>query len=82
MQSGLPVLANINVGNDLAQLIRDAHVGQVCESNKLDELVRLAERLLSQIETDIGISERCQHLFETQFNVENTVQQIVAAFAT
>jgi glycosyltransferase involved in cell wall biosynthesis len=32
MQSGLPVLANINQGNDLAQIIRDERVGQVCET--------------------------------------------------
>jgi hypothetical protein len=31
MQSGLPVLANVNAGNDLAQMIRDEQVGQVCE---------------------------------------------------
>ncbi len=33
MQSGLPVLANVNAGNDLAQMIRDEQVGQVCESS-------------------------------------------------
>jgi len=36
MQSGLPVLANINAGNDLAQMIQDEGVGQVCETNRVD----------------------------------------------
>lgn len=82
MQSGLPVLANINSGNDLAQLIRDKQVGQVCESNKLDELVELTEKLLDQIETDSSLSDRCTALFEREFAVEKTVKQIVSAVST
>ena len=79
MQSGLPVLANINAGNDLAQMIRDEHVGQVCETNQMDELLLLTEKLLDQIETDSGLSARCTAFFEREFAVDNTVQQIVAA---
>jgi glycosyltransferase involved in cell wall biosynthesis len=83
MQSGLPVLASINSGNDLAQMIRDEGVGQVCETNRLDELLLLTEKLLDQIQTDSGLSSRCAALFEREFAVENTVKQIVAAlFAT
>lgn len=79
VQSGLPVLANINAGNDLAQLIKDERVGQVCETNQLDELLLLTEKLLDQIETDSGVSARCTALFQREFAVENTVKQIVAA---
>jgi hypothetical protein len=46
MQSGLPVMANVNVGNDLAQMIRDEQVGQVCENNRVDDLVQFAHKLL------------------------------------
>lgn len=81
MQSGLPVLANINAGNDLAQMIRDERVGQVCETNKVDELLLLTEKLLDQIGTDSGLPARCTALFERQFAVENTVKQIVAALS-
>ena len=81
MQSGLPVLANINAGNDLAQMIRDEGVGQVCESNQVDELLLLTEKLLDQIETDSGLSARCTAFFEREFSVENTVKQIVAALS-
>lgn len=81
LQSGLPVLANINAGNDLAQMIRDKRVGQVCETNQVDELLRLAQKLLDQIETDSGLSARCTALFEREFAVENTVQQIVVALS-
>jgi len=81
MQSGLPVLANINPGNDLAQMIRDERVGQVSEANHVDELLLLTEKLLDQIETDSGLSARCTALFEREFTVENTVKQIVAALS-
>lgn len=81
MQSGLPVLANVNAGNDLAQIIRDERVGQVCVSNSVDELQQLTEKLLSQIEVDSGLSDRCYRLFEREFSVEKAVQQIVAALS-
>jgi glycosyltransferase involved in cell wall biosynthesis len=81
IQSGLPVLANINAGNDLAQMIRDERVGQVCETNQVNELLLLTEKLLDQIQTDSGLSARCTALFEREFAVENTVKQIVATFS-
>lgn len=79
MQSGLPVLASVNAGNDLAQLIRDEQVGQVCESHLVEDLLRLTNALLAQIDEDIGLADRCGHLFRRQFSVEKAVQQIVAA---
>lgn len=81
MQSGLPVLATINAGNDLAQLIRDERVGQVCERNKAEDLQRLAETLLEQIDLDPDLPTRCRTLFQREFAVEKTVRQIVAALS-
>lgn len=81
MQSGLPVLANINAGNDLANMIRDELVGQVCESNQLDELAFKAEELIATLDIDTKLSERCLRLFEREFAVEKTVHQIVSAFS-
>ena len=80
MQNGLPVLATINSGNDLAKIIRDEKVGQVCESNNLEELNRLAKKLLNQIESDDGISDRCSNLFEREFSASKAVNQIINAF--
>lgn len=79
MQCGLPVLANINAGNDLAQMIRVEGVGRVCESNRVDELVQLAENLMDQIGVDSTLPARCIDLFNREFAVETTVKQIVAA---
>lgn len=81
MQSGLPVLANVNAGNDLAQMIRSERVGQVCESNRMDELLILTEALLAQIDLDRDLSERCRRLFDRDFAVEKAVQQIVSALS-
>lgn len=82
MQCGLPVLANVNAGNDIVDMIVDAQVGQVCESNNIDELVILAETLLKQIELDEDLPRRCKRLFEREFLVKNTVRQLVSAFAS
>lgn len=79
MQSGLPVLANINAGNDLAKIIRDERVGQVCESNSIDELLQLCAILLNSIQTDNKLPSRCKQLFEREFSVRKTVHQITAA---
>ena len=79
MQSGLPVLANINPGNDLADLIRDERVGQVCESNQAEELMDLAETLLEQLTIDSDLPSRCRALFERQFSVAQAVNQITKA---
>ena len=81
MQSGLPVLANINAGNDLAQMIRDEDVGEVCETNDLGELADLADRLLTRIEAGEEFSNRCRDLFEREFSVEKAVYQIVTALS-
>ena len=79
MQSGLPVLANINAGNDLAHMIRDKRVGEVCENNDLDELFVLANQLLSRIDSEPDLSDRCRDLFQREFSVDKAVQQIVSA---
>jgi len=79
MQSGLPVLANVNAGNDLASIIRNERVGEVCENNQVEELAGLATKLLDQIDSDTELPNRCSELFAREFSVEQTVRQIVMA---
>jgi hypothetical protein len=59
-------------------LIRDERVGQVCESNRVEELVGLAEVVLRQVEVDLDIAGQCRSLFAREFAVEQAVRQIVA----
>lgn len=80
MQSGLPVLANVNTGNDLAAIVRERAVGEVCESGDTDELAKRAEQLLSVDHEASGISERCRRLFAEQFSVERAVRGVVKHF--
>jgi glycosyltransferase involved in cell wall biosynthesis len=82
MQSGLPVLASVNAGNDLAQMIRTEQVGQVCESNDVAELAELAKQLLLQVAADDALPARCSRLFEREFSATHAVRQIVDALAT
>ncbi len=79
LQNRLPVLANVNAGNDLAALVRGKNVGEVCETNQLDELEGRCEALVHQIEIDPELPERCSRLFQRQFSVKQTVRQIVSA---
>ena len=79
MQSGLPVLANVNAGNDLAKMIRDKQVGQVCESNSIDELLHLTHTLLATVHAEEELPNRCKQLFAREFAVRKTVQQITAS---
>lgn len=81
MQSGLPVLANVNFGNDLAQTIRSTCVGEVCETNDPIELSERAAQLIQKIETDINLSARCKKLFTEKFAVDRAVKQIATALA-
>lgn len=79
MQSGLPVLACINSGNDLEALINNEGVGRVCADRSLDTLQRLAEELLVSIKDRSLIAERCRALSARLFSPSAIVRQIVSA---
>lgn len=78
MQAGLPVLACINLGNDLIELIRSECVGRVGTDHSIDTLQRLALELIDEIATDSGMSVRCRVLSAKLFSPEAAVKQIVA----
>jgi hypothetical protein len=54
---------------------------QVCESNQVDDLLKLVQELLVQIKVDAQLPVRCRTLFGREFAVEKTVRQIVAALS-
>lgn len=81
MRSGLPVLANINHGNDLASLIRRERVGEVCDTDSLDDLEEKCIRLLGNLSASPEIGARCQKLFVGQFAVRSVVRQILAGLS-
>jgi glycosyltransferase involved in cell wall biosynthesis len=81
MQSGLPVLATINAGNDLADLIQAERVGRVCTDDSVDTLQRLAQDLARDIAGDTTMSVRCRALSAKLFSPEAVVKQMTAALA-
>lgn len=79
MQGGLPVLASINPGNDLAEVIKAERVGRVCTDHSVDTLQRLAEVLLHEIASQGDMPARCRALSVRLFSPDTAVRQIVAA---
>jgi glycosyltransferase involved in cell wall biosynthesis len=81
MQSGLPTLAVINAGNDLADLIQVERVGKVNVDRSIAKLVKDAEELIDLAQTDAAIGNRCRSLFARLFSPERAVTQIVDALS-
>lgn len=83
MQNGLPVIANLNANNDLAQIIRNEKVGKVCVSGELYDLLHETETLLREIKLqDAALSRRCRLFFERNFDVQIVVKQIITSLST
>jgi len=79
LQSGMPVLASINPGNDLAELIQREGVGRVCTDHSVDTLQRLAVELADEIASGKSVSARCRALSAKLFSPEVAVRQITSA---
>jgi len=79
MQAGLHVLASINPGNDLAELIQREGVGRVCTDHSVDTLQRLALDLADEIASGKSVSAQCRGLSEKLFSPAAAVKQIVVA---
>ena len=81
MQAGLPVLASINPGNDLINLIETERVGRVCTDQSVDSLARLVGHLVDDIKADTEMLARCKALSSRLFAPGAVVNQITAALA-
>ena len=83
MQAGLPVLASINPGNDLEEIIHSEKVGRVCSDHSIDTLQRLAIDLFDEVvgntANSLAMSARCKALSAKLFSTEDAVEQIVSA---
>lgn len=79
MQAGLPVLARINPGNDLVEIIQGNNVGRVSVELRGDSLETQAYDLIDLLDSDAGIKARCRDLYAKLFSPEIAVKQIVCA---
>jgi glycosyltransferase involved in cell wall biosynthesis len=86
MQAGLPVLASINPGNDLEEMINSEGVGRVCTDHSASTMQRLAIDLLDEVTGNTtnnqAVSARCKALSAKLFSPEVAVKQILSALAS
>lgn len=79
LSAGLPVLAHVNLNNDLVKIIEDYRVGQVNLSYTMPELLDKAYVLIDQIQSDEMIADRCRKLSIELFSTKAAANQITDA---
>ena len=79
MQSGLPVLAVVNPGNDLVDLVAERGVGITCVNRNLADVRQAAGDLMVRVDAGEPFSDRCKKLGRDLFSPEAAVRQIVHA---
>ena len=82
MQAGLPVLASINSGNDLQEMVEARGVGRVSVQPDGCDLPDLAASMMEQEIADETIGAKCRGLSDELFSARAAVEQIVAATRT
>ena len=78
LRAGLPVLAVVNAGNDLEQLIPTEGVGRVCIGDSLDELHGMAEELIANPTERDRMGARGKELMLSMFSASRAAEQLVA----
>ena len=79
MQSGLPVLASVNDGNDLVSLIESEKIGQVSTNYSASNLKKNAEKLIEDMDRDPHYKVRCNNIYKRLYSPDAAVQQIISA---
>jgi len=81
IQSGLPVLARINTGTDLVNLIKTSNVGRVYVGNDINEFNKLAEELIDNDNELKQMSEQGCLLSRNMFSSSSAVNQIISSLS-
>jgi glycosyltransferase involved in cell wall biosynthesis len=81
MHAGLPVLASVNAGNDIVELIRTEATGEVVTDGSAASLAAAAIRLLDDAIDGPARAERCRALAERLFSVQGAAGQVARALA-
>jgi glycosyltransferase involved in cell wall biosynthesis len=79
LQAGLPVLARVNAGTDLAHLIEREDVGRVCVGESIEPLLAAAQELADDRASYDKIAANARELSTTLFSAAKAVERIVAA---
>lgn len=76
LHAGLPVLARINPGNDLQQIIDSEKVGRCCSGDSQAELVVMAEDLLADRVKREHMGRSARLLIDKAFSTSSIVAQV------
>lgn len=79
LQAGLPILARVNPGTDLVNVINEEAVGSVYLGNDVKEFKIIAQNLIDNNVEQSLISERSIQLSRRMFSSETAVKQIATA---
>ena len=77
MASGLPVLARLNPGNDLVDIIENHNVGASYIGSDVNEFKEIAIGLIEILKVDQYLSSRCKNLANNLFSTKKAVKQIL-----
>lgn len=80
MACGIPILASINPGNDLAELLHETDSGIACENGDDQSLREAAVRLAGQGELRDRMGKNARLLLENRFSVQAAAAQILSHF--
>jgi glycosyltransferase involved in cell wall biosynthesis len=78
MDRGKPILASINPGNDLGELLEKHEAGLVCINGEDDRFERLARRLLTDRELRSRLGRNARALLEDCFSARRAARQILS----
>jgi len=78
LRSGLPILAIVNPGNDLLDLLTLKKVGIGLDNARLPEVLHAFNQLLDLVDSSLEASNRCQDLANSLFNPKQAVSQITS----
>lgn len=76
LRSGLPVLAIVNPGNDLLDLLAHQQVGIGIDSSQSTRVLNAFNQLLGLVESGPEVVDRCQDMATSLFNPKRAVSQI------
>lgn len=80
LQSGLPVLAIVNPGNDLLELIPEHKIGVADDGEDLVVLSQKVLTLAKQVREDTQMTDRCKALANSLFESKAIAHQILSTF--
>jgi glycosyltransferase involved in cell wall biosynthesis len=81
VHSGLPVLACVNAGNDLVEMIEENSVGKIATDNSAITLSHMVLSLLDATTDRHKMVKNCKSLARRMFSSERAADQIVSALA-